>query len=86
MMEDSLLVDPTFEIYRAMEKAASGMDGLYDEHDGKELIEDRSLWNDDYMDRVMVKVLSNFSHERLDHLKKVVQYLRPVTKDNKNPE
>ena len=82
MMSDSLLVDPTFEEFHAMEKAAASMTGLYDEHDGKELIKDQSRWKDDYMDRVMVKVLSNFSHERIDHLKEVVQYLRPV--DNKN--
>lgn len=80
MMQDSLLVDPTFVEYKAMEKAAASMEGLYDEHDGKGLIKDRNLWNDDYMDKVMVKVLSNFSHERLDHLKEVVRYLRPVTK------
>lgn len=80
MMKNSLLVDPSFEEYRAMEKAAAGMEHLYDEHDGKELVEDREYWNDEYMNRVMVKVLSNFSHERLDHLKEVVQYLRPVTK------
>lgn len=80
MMQDSLLVDPTFTEFNAMEKAASSMAGLYDEHDGKELIEDRNLWNDDYMDKVMVKVLSNFSHERIDHLKGVVRYLRPATK------
>lgn len=80
MMQDSLLVDPTFTEFNAMEKAASSMVGLYDEHDGKEFIEDRNLWNDDYMDKVMVKVLSNFSHERIDHLKEVVRYLRPVTK------
>ena len=80
MMQDSLLVDPTFAEFNAMEKVASSMAGLYDEHDGKELIEDSSLWNDDYMDKVMVKVLSNFSHERIDHLKEVVRYLRPVAK------
>jgi len=80
MMQDSLLVDPTFTEFNAMEKAASSMVGLYDEHDGKDLIEDRNMWNDDYMDKVMVKVLSNFSHERIDHLKEVVRYLRPVAK------
>lgn len=80
MMQDSLLVDPTFTEFNAMEKAAASMTGLYDKHDGKELIEDRNLWNDDYMDKVMVKVLSNFSHERIEHLKEVVRYLRPVTK------
>lgn len=80
MMQDSLLVDPTLTEFDAMEKAATSMVGLYDEHDGKELVEDRTLWNDDYMDKVMVKALSNFSHERIDHLKEVVRYLRPVTK------
>ncbi len=78
MMKNSLLVDPTFEEFRAMEKAASNMDGLYDEHDGKKFIDDRNAWNDEYMNKVMVKVLSNFSHERLDHLIEVVRHLRPV--------
>lgn len=80
MMEDSLLVDLTFADFNAMEKAASSMPGLYDEHDGKELVQDRSLWTDDYMNQMMVQVLFNFSHERIDHLKKVVRYLRPVPK------
>lgn len=80
MMKNSLLVDPTFEEFHAMEKVASSMEGLYDKHDGKEFIEDENLWNDDYMNKVMVKVVSNFSHERLEHLQKVVHYLRPVTK------
>ena len=85
-MKDSLLVDPTFELFHMMEKATASMVGLYDEHDGKELVEDRNQWNDNYMDRVMVDVIFNFSHERLNHLKEVVRYLRPVTKntDSKN--
>lgn len=36
MMQDSLLIDPTFAEFNAMEKAASSMKGLYDKHDGKE--------------------------------------------------
>lgn len=84
MMQDSLLVDPTFSEFNAMEKVSASMQGLYDEHDGKELVEDRNLWDDDYMDKIMVKVLSNFSHERIDHLKEVVRYLRPVTKVDAN--
>lgn len=80
MMKNSLLVDPTFDEFYEMEKAASSMAGLYDEYDGKEFIEDKSQWNDDYMDKIMVKVLSNFSHERIEHIKDVVRYLRPVSK------
>lgn len=81
MMRDSLLVDTTFAEYEAMEKVVASMKNLYDEHDGKKFIEDRNLWNDDYMNKVMVKVISNFSHERIEHLKEVVRYLRPVTRN-----
>ena len=35
MMQDSLLVDPTFSEFNAMEKVAAAMTGLYDKHDGK---------------------------------------------------
>ena len=84
MMEDSLLADRTFATFNEMEKAAASMEGLYDEHDGEELVEDHSLWNDDYMNSQMVKVLSNFSHERLDHLKQVVRYLRPADEKPKS--
>ena len=80
MMKDSLLVDLTFKDFEDMQHNASKMEGLYDEYDGKELIWDKNLWNDDYMNILMVKVLSNFSHERLDHLKEVVKFLRPAEK------
>lgn len=80
MMQDSLLIDPTFAEFYEMEKAAAQMTGLYDIHDGKAFMEDKSQWNDDYMDKVMVNILSNFSHERMEHLKDVVHYLRPVAK------
>lgn len=80
MMKNSLLVDPSFDEFCEMEKASSAMEGLYDEYDGKEFIKDKSQWDDDYMDKMMVKLLSNFSHERIEHVKDIVRYLRPVTK------
>ena len=86
MMKDSLLVDPTFAEYAEMEKAAASLEGLYDAHDGRELIEDKSQWNDDYMDTLMVQVVNNFSHERLEHLKKVVRYLNPVKENPARPK
>lgn len=78
MMKDSLLADPSFKEFKEMEKAADSMQGLYDAHDGKEFIEDKSKWNDEYMSRLRVQVIRNFSHERLEHLKKVTRYLYPV--------
>ena len=79
MMKDSLLVDPTFRDFEEMSKLAANVPGLYDTHDGKELVSDQSAWNDEYMDRQMVEVIWNFSHERLSHLKQVVRVLRPIS-------
>lgn len=78
MMKNSMLIDPTFEELRLMEQAASSMPGLYDAHNNKALCTDPSSWDDDYMNKEMVELMFNFSHERLDHLKEVVRYLRPV--------
>ena len=78
MMKNSLLIDPSFAEFAEMEKAAASMDGLYDPHDERELSNDKSMWNDDYVDKLMVQVIGNFSHERIEHLKKVVRYLNPV--------
>ena len=77
MMKNSLLFDRTFAQFSEMEKEAAKMIGLYDVHDGRELITDKSKWDDNYMNLLMVQVTKNFSHERLNHLKEVVRYLRP---------
>lgn len=78
MMKDSLLVDPTFSEFKEMESLVKNADSLYDSHDGRELEQDSTKWNDDYMNKLMVQVVGNFSHERINHLKDVVRYLRPV--------
>jgi hypothetical protein len=62
-------------------RLAKDVKGLYQEHkDGGHfdpLDLDVSKWDDDYMNGLMVDVVDNFSHERLNHLKKVVRKLRP---------
>jgi hypothetical protein len=73
-----LLGDPTFAEFNDMVKLTRNASGLYDAHDGRELKKDKSTWNEDYMDNQMVQVVGNFSHERVEHLKEVVRYLRPV--------
>lgn len=80
MMKDSMLVDPTFRQFNQMEKLAKNVSGLYDTHDGRGINEDNTTWDDEYMNTVRVDVIYNFSKERLEHLKKVVTYLRPETK------
>jgi len=78
MMKNSMLNDPTFSKFIEMNNAARNLAGLYDVHDGRELNCDKGEWNDSYMDKLMVQVVDNFSHERVDHLKDVVRQLRPV--------
>lgn len=80
MMKDSLLVDPTFGEFGEMEKAAASMRGLYDPHDGREFELDRQKWDDSYMNKQMARVVLNFSHERIGHLKDVVHKLRPAAR------
>lgn len=78
MMKNSFLTDPTGAEFAEMERAAASMPGLYDQHDGQEFITDKSKWTNEYMDQVMVKLISNFSKERISHCKELVHYLIPV--------
>lgn len=80
MMKDSLLLDTTFKDFEEMKIRALQdipMNELYDKHDNRELIQDSSNWTKDYMNKLMVQVIGNFSEDRVEHLKKVVQYLYP---------
>ncbi|MEY8391867.1 hypothetical protein D3Z36_02770 [Lachnospiraceae bacterium] len=86
MMKDSLLVDPSFLEFREMERAAASVRGLYDPHDGRVFENNKEAWDDNYMDRQMVQVISNFSHERIEHLKEVVHYLRPAAQGSGKTE
>ena len=78
MMKDSLLVDPTFSEFEQMERLAVSVRGLYDAHDGRGFETDRANWDDDYMDRLMVQAVGNFSRERIAHLQEVVRFLHPA--------
>ena len=83
IMKNSLLVDPSFKDFDEREKLAKDVIGLYDEHDGAELDYYKSNWSEDYMNMLMVEVVGNFSHERIDHLKQLVSFLFPY--EDKKP-
>lgn len=78
MMKDSLLVDPTFAEFKEMERFSQTLTGLYDEHDGRLLENDRAAWNTEYMNKMMVQIVGNFSSERIEHLQNIVQHLHPA--------
>ncbi|MBQ8692546.1 MAG: hypothetical protein IJ859_08620 [Synergistaceae bacterium] len=74
MMKDSLVRDPSFEEFDEMTREAEkylGSGILYDRHDGETFSTDKSDWNKAYMNNLLVDLMSNFSCERLDHLKSV---------------
>lgn len=77
MMKDSMLNDPTFSEFNAMNNAAQDLSGLYDTHDGRNLNHDKNIWDDSYMNDLMVQIVNNFSPERVKHLQDVVKYQRP---------
>ena len=76
MISDSLVVDPTFkECDKMLALAEPALCNLYDEHNGENLKYLTSDWNKDYMDKQMTEIVSNFSKERLELLKKICKYL-----------
>jgi hypothetical protein len=82
MMENSMLVDSSFRDFNEMDAVVSTIPGFYEKHDDGELEQDKTQWNEDYLARLTVQTTKNFSHERVNHLKEVVRYLRPPAKQN----
>lgn len=75
ILKDSLLLDPSFKQFNAMnEYAEAHIPDLYDKHDSRPLDNDTSHWNDDYMNKEMVRAVGNFSRERIALLKKLVSH------------
>ena len=77
MMKDSLVRDPSGREFDEMDRTARGLGGLYVPHEGA-MNTDPSAWNEDYMNAQMVELVSNFSKDRVAHLKQVC---RAIYKD-----
>ena len=76
MLKDIMLVDSSMKTFNEMlSHAESNMDNLYDEHDGEKLNGNSATWTVDYMNQQMVSVVTNFSRERVNTLKKIVEFL-----------
>ncbi|MGP1599088.1 hypothetical protein [Peptoanaerobacter stomatis] len=95
MLKDSLILDPSFKLFDEMLNFAqkSGLINIVVPFDGESLEDDPSKWDKDLMDLEMVKIVNNFSKERIEHLKKIISKvyenkIRNITKEelNKNPQ
>ena len=82
MLKNSLLVDHTFTEADGMLNYAKDVSELFDDQNDKhmDILNDSSKCDDNYMNGVMVDIIHNFTHERWEHLKKVVRKLHPANK------
>ncbi len=74
MMKDSLILDPTFAEFDAMTREAEhelGAKVLYDKHDGARFDTNESNWDKKYLDEQIADLMSNFSRERISHVRKI---------------
>ena len=73
MLKDSMLIDPTLTSFEEMlVYAEERMIPFYDKHNGEVLFEDSANWTEQYLDKQMVAMISNFSVERISLLRKMV--------------
>lgn len=77
MLKDALIVDPTSLLFTEMYNYAKAkMKNLLVPFDGGFLEDVSSEWTIDIMDREMVELINNFSIQRIEHLKKVINKVR----------
>lgn len=76
MLKDSLVLDPTFkEFNELISYAKKNISNLYEEHDDEAFETNSEMWNKNYMNKQLNNLMYNFSKERIEHLKKVCQFV-----------
>lgn len=84
MLKNIMLLDTTMKNFDEMSRyAEKKLPNLYDEHNGEKFVDSISGWNKEYMDIQMVIVVSNFSRERIEILKKIIKHIYPIRDDGK---
>ena len=67
-----LIGEDDFQLFDdALAYAADKVD-VWQEHDGQEFSADKAAWTTDYLSELLVAVVTNFSRQRIDHIKAVV--------------
>lgn len=77
MLKDSLMIDPTGKIFDELFNYAqeSSESKLLEKHDGEKFIYDKKFWTEDFFNQEMIKLLDNFSLERINFLKEVCKFI-----------
>lgn len=76
MLKDSMGVDPTMEQFNErFLYAKRKLPDLMMPHDGEVFEQDRSKWTTQMLSMELVQLVNNFSQERLDYTKRMIQVL-----------
>lgn len=77
MLKDSLMIDPTGKKFDELfDYAQNNLEiDLLDKHDNEVFNYDKNMWNKKYFNEQMVKLLYNFSSERIDFLKEICKVI-----------
>lgn len=76
MLKDSLIIDPSFGKFEKMLRCANAeFRDIYVNYDGGQLERNPEKWNQQTLNHELVELVDNFSKERIDHLKKVIDKL-----------
>lgn len=75
IIKNSLVLDPSGKSFdKMLSEVKRNIPDFLDNHDG-ELFKPNTDWNEDYFNEQTVKVVDNFSKERIELLQKMVQKL-----------
>lgn len=67
-----LIGEDDFQLFDDALAYAAGKVDVWQEHDGQVFSSDKAAWTTDYLSELLVAVVSNFSRQRIDHIKAVV--------------
>ena len=75
-LKNMITYDPSFNTFDVwLDYTKKNNINIFDEHDGKSMENDSSKWNKDYMNTQLVRLVVNFSKERINHLRKVAPHV-----------
>lgn len=77
-----LVGEDDFQLFDEALTYAKSKISVLQEHDGQEFSADKTSWSSEYLSELLVAVVSNFSQQRIDHIKEVV--LETIIKPKKS--
>lgn len=76
MLNNIMLEDKTLKAYReASVYAEANMVDLFDEHNNESFEYDTATWTEDTLNQQMVNLVTNYSHERIDFVKSLINHI-----------